>query len=68
MKLGSSVKFSGFEARGRGLFGLEGVRVEGSPWGLFILAVGAGTGRSRELNMVINGYLFMNVSLISLAI
>ena len=57
MMLGSGVKFSGFEARGRGLFGLEGFRVEGSPWGLFILVVGAGTGRSRELNMVINGYL-----------
>ena len=33
--------------------GLEGVRAEGSPRGLFIMAVGAGMGWSRELNLAI---------------
>ena len=67
-KLGSGGKFSGFETRGRGLLGLEGVRAEGSPWGLFTMAVEAGTGRSRELNMAINGCLCVYVSRINSAI
>ena len=61
-KLGSGDKFSGFETRGRGLLGLEGVRAEGSPRGLFIIAVEAGTGRSRELSVAINGCLWVYVS------
>ena len=53
---------SGVGGLWKGTRGLGGAGWRGVPLGQFIVAEGAGTGRSRELNVAINGCLCMYVS------